>query len=292
MPALSVVIQIVTQQGDSIIVPTPNFNGQLQLLASLKRKIVEIPAHHEGFDLDRLEQQMKSSGAKACLLTVNYQNPIGFCLSNEEKQKIAELAEKYQCYIIEDDIYAECGFDQNRPLPIRHWDDAGFVIYCGSVSKSLSSAYRIGWFCISKQLNDLKSAFINLNIIVNTPLQLGLADLIYSREYRQHLNRLRPQLMQQVEEYRQYIIQIFNGIDIRLNQPFGGYSIWIQLPSNIQSLDLYRFAQTQKINIVPGIVFGEDARYSNCVRLNAGHKLSAEIKQAIQILVKWVKQQI
>ena len=77
---------------DSIIVPTPNFNGQLQLLAALKRRIVEIPATDQGFDLVRLEQAMQNSGAKVCLLTANYQNPLGFCLSHAEKEKIAQLA--------------------------------------------------------------------------------------------------------------------------------------------------------------------------------------------------------
>ena len=292
MPALSVVIQVLTQQGDSIIVPTPNFNGQLQLLASLKRKIVEIPAHHEGFDLIRLEHEMKNSGAKVCLLTANYQNPLGFCLSNEDKQQIAKLAEKYQCYVLEDDIYAECGFDLSRPLPIRHWDKHGFVIYCGSVSKSLSPAYRVGWFCISKKLQHLRAQIINLNVVVNTPLQLGLADLIYSRAYREHLSKLRPKLMHQVEQYRQYIIQAFQGIDIRLNQPKGGYSLWLQFPSKIQSLKMYYFAQKEGINIVPGIVFGEDKRYSNCIRLNAGHVLTLEIQQAIQTLAHWVRQEL
>jgi DNA-binding transcriptional MocR family regulator len=34
-------------------------------------------------------------------------------LSNAEKEKIAQLAAKYQCYVIEDDIYAECSFMPN-----------------------------------------------------------------------------------------------------------------------------------------------------------------------------------
>lgn len=292
MPALSVVLQILTQEGDSIIVPTPNFNGQLQLLASLKRKIVEIPAHHDGFDLARLEQEMKYSGAKACLLTANYQNPLGFCLSPADKQHIAELAKRYQCYVIEDDIYAECNFGFTRPLPIRHWDDAGFVIYCGSVSKSLSSAYRVGWFCISSRLQHLRTQIININVAVNTPLQLGLADLIRCRAYREHLNQLRPKLMQQVEQYRQYIIQAFYDVDVRLNQPRGGYSLWIQLPQSIHSLKMYRYAQTKRINIVPGIVFGEDEKYANCIRLNAGHELSTEICQAIDCLADWTRSEI
>ncbi|MCP5756834.1 aminotransferase class I/II-fold pyridoxal phosphate-dependent enzyme, partial [Klebsiella pneumoniae] len=85
---LSLVIQHLTEVGDTILIPTPTFNGQLQLIASLKRQIIEIPAHHRGIDLECLESLMKHGLAKVCLMTANYQNPLGYCLSNAEKQKI------------------------------------------------------------------------------------------------------------------------------------------------------------------------------------------------------------
>ncbi|ENW26771.1 hypothetical protein F925_00089 [Acinetobacter lwoffii NCTC 5866 = CIP 64.10 = NIPH 512] len=292
MPALSVIVQRLTQVGESIIVPTPCYNGQLQLLALLKRKIVEIPASSEGFDLERLEQAMQHSGAKVCLLTANYQNPLGFCLTNQEKEKIAKLATKYQCYVIEDDIYAECCFDNLRPLPIKYWDEKGYVIYCGSISKTVSPAYRIGWFCIPSRLANLHAKLITQNINVNTPLQLGLADLIYSRAYRQHLNILRPKLLKQLEEYRHFISEAFKDISFGLTNPQGGYILWLQFPEKIDSWEMYCFAQQQEINIVPGLVFGAGNRYNNCIRINAGHPLSDEIKQAIYILTDWLKQQL
>jgi DNA-binding transcriptional MocR family regulator len=58
---------------------------------------------------------MKQGDAKLCLLTANFQNPLGYCLSHSQKQKIAELAQQYQCFILEDDIYGECSF-QKRDL--------------------------------------------------------------------------------------------------------------------------------------------------------------------------------
>ena len=289
MPALSIMVQNVSNEGDSIIVPTPNYNGQLQLLALLNRKIVEIPANTEGFDLERLEQEMQNSGAKVCLLTANFQNPLGFCLSNAEKEKIAQLASKYQCYVIEDDIYAECSFNAKRPLPIKYWDQDGYVIYCSSISKSLSPAYRVGWFCLPSRLQHLHAKLMLRNISVNTPLQLGLADLIFSRAYRQHLTELRPKLMVQVEQYRQFIHSAFYDVDIRLNEPQGSYALWLQFPEQIDSLALYYFAQEHSINIVPGLIFGEDNRYNNCIRLNAGHELSDEIKDALVLLADWVR---
>ncbi len=127
---------------------------------------------------------------------------------------------------------------------------------------------------------------------VNSPLQLGLADFIYSRAYRTHLNQLKPRLIEQLQQYRATIIECFDPVEIRLNQPQGSYALWLQLPEQIDGLAMYRYAQQQGINIVPGILFGEDNRYNNCIRLNAGHELSEDIRQAIQCLATWTKAQL
>ncbi len=156
----------------------------------------------------------------------------------------------------------------------------------------MSSSYRVGWFCIGSNLKHLRSKIISQNVTVNTPLQLGLADLIYSRAYRQHLVQLRPKLMAQVEQYRQFIIQAFYDVDLRINQPQGGYSFWLQFPEKIDGLKMYYFAQSKSINIVPGEVFGEEQRYKNCIRLNAGHELSEEIQRAIELLADWVRAEL
>lgn len=289
MPALSMMVQILTEVGDSVTVPTPNFNGQLQLLGLLKRKIIEIPAYSHGIDLQRLEQAMQRPEVKACLLTANFQNPLGFELSVEDKARIAELAARYQCYVIEDDIYAECSYRLQRPLPIKYWDQDGYVVFCGSISKSLSSAYRVGWFCLPARLKAFHRQILVQNVSVNTPLQLGLADLIYSRAYRDHLNRLKPVLSAQVAQYRNYIQQSFEDIQLRLSQPRGGYALWLQLPDQVDGLALYHYAQQHGINIVPGEVFGLAGRYRNCIRLNAGHALSEDVQQAIDLLADWVR---
>lgn len=291
MPALSLLIQHLTAEGDSIIVPTPNYNGQLQLLATLKRKIVEIPADTSGIDLQRLEQAMQHSGAKACLMTANFQNPLGFCLSNADKEKIAQLAAQYECPIIEDDIFAECGYTQQRPLPIQYWDQQGYVIYCGSVSKSLSPSYRVGWFCLPQRLRHLHALLLTQHVAVNTPLQLGLADLIYSRAYRQHLQSLKPKLMAQMQMYQDYIAKLFAGVEVRINQPQGSFVLWLQFSEQVSSWEMYCFAQQHGITIVPGLVFGRENRYNNCIRLNAGYALSQEIKAALQLLANWVRDQ-
>lgn len=145
---------------------------------------------------------------------------------------------------------------------------------------------------MGQQLESLRPQLLANNVGVNTPLQLGLADFIYSRGYREHLDQLRPKLMQQVEQYRACILETFQGIPIALSQSQGGYALWMQLPDTITGLDLYYLAQAKGINIVPGEVFGEDQRYRHFIRLNAGHAFTQEIRQAIQQLADWVKQSL
>lgn len=178
-----------------------------------------------------------------------------------------------------------------RPLPIKHWDQAGYVIWVGSVSKSLSSAYRIGWLCLPKTLQDLKPKLLAHNIIVNTPLQLGLADFIFSGGYRHHLNQLRPCLWEQVQQYLQYLQQLFTPQMLSLNMPQGGYALWMKLPQHLSAFALYQFALSQSISIVPGGIFGEDNKYHDYIRINAGHPLTAPIQAALQQLATWVRQQ-
>ncbi len=55
---------------------------------------------------------------------------------------------------------------------------------------------------------------------------------------------------------------------------------------------MYYFAQQHGINIVPGEVFGEGQRYKNCIRLNAGHEISKDIRAAVTLLADWVKAQL
>lgn len=108
----------------------------------------------------------------------------------------------------------------------------------------------IEWLVLyPKRLQHLRAQLLMQNVAVNTPLQLGLADLIYSRAYREHLTTLKPILMAQVEQYRQFIITAFHQVDIGLNQPSGGYAFWIQLPEQITGLGDVSFCATAGITI-------------------------------------------
>ena len=69
-------------------------------------------------------------------------------MPTDRRERMLELADEYGTAIFEDDCYAELTFDGTRPRSIRALDqleDGGQVIYCGSFSKTIAPALRVGY---------------------------------------------------------------------------------------------------------------------------------------------------
>ena len=52
-------------------------------------------------------------------------------------------------------------------------------------------------------------------------------------------------------------------------RPTGGSVLWLQLPENIDSLELYKLALQNNITIAPGYLFSATNQFTNYIRLNA-----------------------
>lgn len=69
------------------------------------------------------------------------QNPLGYSMSETNKQRLAELVNHYQIPMIEDDVYRELGIGNPSSLPAKAYDKVGNILLCGSFSKSLSPGF-------------------------------------------------------------------------------------------------------------------------------------------------------
>ena len=55
----------------------------------------------------------------------------------------------------------------------------------------------------------------------------------------------------------------------RLTRPSGGFILWVQLPEDVNSLELYKLALQSGITLAPGHVFSATYQFPNFIRLNA-----------------------
>jgi DNA-binding transcriptional MocR family regulator len=66
--------------------------------------------------------------------------------------------------------------------------------------------------------------------------------------------------------------------------PEGGYSLWLELPPQVDALRLHRLALSQNISLAPGHLFSADRRFAHCVRLNYGRCGDERFDDALRTL--------
>ena len=185
---------------------------------------------------------------------LNIHNPIGFTVSNPIKQRIAELLHDYQVYLIEDDVYAELNYNDQKPLPMSYFDQHQRVLHCSSFSKTLGMGTRIGWVHAGQFSDAIQHLQLMSTLSASPLIQNALVDFLSLHHYEKHLRQLRGQLEKSKKKYYQYL---------KLNLPAGcgvdyypsGYFLWIALPEMIGSFVIYTELLSFNIGIAPSLLF-------------------------------------
>lgn len=288
MAAIKAALESCTDRGDTIAISSPCFNGILALLGQMSRKIIEIPSLDDGVDLDQLEHHLQNKRVDAAIFCTSHMNPQGINMSASQKQKLAQLANQYQIPVIEDDVYLELSYSAHTPLPVRYYDNGGYVLWCGSVSKSLSPSYRLGWCLPGRYLEAYKAQFTSASSGVAVPIQLAIADFIDSGQYAKHLRRRRSLLLSRRQQYLDYLSAHLPA-RVNISHPQGGMVLWLQVPDLNQPAFDDSIKQRQ-LDIRPGHLFSTLDRYANCLRINIGYPLTGQAKQDLDQLIELIQQ--
>jgi DNA-binding transcriptional MocR family regulator len=272
MDAIRMALLVTTKPGDAVGISSPCFNGLLKLLASMSRRVVEIPCNSDGIDLEQLKQKFEDREIQAGLFSSSFMNPHGLSLSTAQKQKLAELANKYRVPIIEDDVYGELGYDNIFPLPIKYWDTKGYVIWCSSVSKTLSNGLRLGWCSPGRYLEACIDVCTSERAGQNGLMQASLADFINSGQYQSNLQHIRKKVLANVFAYRRLLLKnLPRGSAV--SAPEGGLVLWVQVPG-LDGIKLRALTDALQIDVRFGAQFTTRKLYRDCFRLNLGWGLS------------------
>jgi DNA-binding transcriptional MocR family regulator len=284
LDAVLIAIECVSKPNDVIAITSPCYSGLLDLLAILDRSILEIPSTSNGIELVQLEQAMETKNISACLLTANHQNPTGHNLSNQQKQDIVTLAAKYSIPIIEDDVFRELSHQRTIPLPLKYFDQEGWVIWCSSVSKTLAPGLRIGWCLPGRFKNNFIQQRMVRSLGHNQPIQLALADYIGNRHYERHIKKVNRALAVHCANYIDFLDHhLPEGAEIFT--PNGGLVLWIKM-INVNTDKLSTMLSKQAVYIKAGNLFSTTKLYQDCLRINIGQVPTKQVYAQLALLCK------
>jgi DNA-binding transcriptional MocR family regulator len=292
MEGLNLCLQAVTQPGDLIAIESPTFYAGLQASERLGLQVIEIPTHpREGVSLSALEDALRHHPIKACLLMLNFANPMGSLVADGNKKALVELLRRYQVPLIEDDVYAELYFGPQAPLCSKAEDRDGLVMHVSSFSKCLAPGYRLGWVAAGRFAGQIQRQKLATSLATTVPVQIALAEYLKHGGYENHLRHLRRTLAQQEAQLVDAVERHFPA-GTRLARPQGGYFLWLELPRQVDALLLHQQALAHGISIAPGPIFSAKREFANCLRLNFGHADSPQRQAAIATLGQLVAAQL
>jgi DNA-binding transcriptional MocR family regulator len=290
--ALNLSLRATTKPGDTVAVETPAYFGFLEIIQSLNLRVVEIPTDpRTGLCLDATRDALANNDVKVVLMMPSFQNPLGACMPDEKKEALHRLLVEFDVAAVEDDVYGDLHFGERRPKPLKAWDSDGRVLLCSSFGKTLAPSLRVGWCAPGRYLERVRRLKFTNTLGTPVVLQKTVSDFLRTGGYDHHLRAIRRAYHNQLHLFSQAILRNFPE-GTRLSRPDGGFVLWVEMPSRVDTLRLHRDALKHRINTAPGSLFSVKDRYRNCLRMNCGVPWSDALDAAIRTLGGLAKRQL
>jgi len=285
--AVDLCLRAVCKAGDIVAIESPIYFGMLQCLEMHGLQALEIPTHpRDGISLNALRFAIEHNPVRACLVLSNFNNPLGSCIPAENKKELVELLARYDIPLIENDIIGEIYHTEKRPTVAKAYDRKGLVMLCSSFSKDLCPGYRLGWVAAGRFRQTIEWLKYTSSVSAATLPQMAVAQFLDSGGYEHHLRRIRREYARNVAQVSQAVLRSFPA-GTRLTRPSGGFILWVQMPDQVDSLELYKLAIGENITLTPGYLFSTSNQFRNFIRINAAD-WSYQIQKALETLGEMV----
>ena len=281
--AMDLLCKALIDPGDVILVENPSFLGNLQCMRLYQAELVPVESDEDGLRMDDLEEKIQKYHPKMLYTIPTFQNPTGRTLSLERRKKIAELAAAYRMVVAEDDPYRDLRYEGEKLPAIKHFDEAGWVVFLGSFSKIISPGLRVGYMAgeeaivrkatVGKQSTDVHTANLN-QAIVDQYIRQGLLPGHISEICKGYGTQMRAML--------DHLARFPEGA--RYTRPQGGLFIWAELPEGVDAREMLNKAIERKVAFVPGTHFYAGGGHVNTLRLNFSNSSLEQIDRGMTAL--------
>lgn len=287
---LDLIGKVFLNKGDRVIMESPGYLGAIQAFSMYEPIFESVSMLDDGIDIDMLEKTVRDKRIKLVYTVPTFQNPSGITYSTKKRKDVANILEKHDIILIEDNPYYELRFaGEDLPLIRNFLEDNSILL--GSFSKTISPGLRLGWICttneimekiiISKQASDLHSNYLAQRIAYQ---------YLIDNDIDEHIVKIRDAYKIRRDLMVSMISEHFPE-EIEFTKPEGGMFLWITLPEKISSLDLFEYAIKENVAFVPGNPFYVNGGGNNTLRLNFSNsdeeQIEIGIKRLANIITKY-----
>ncbi len=269
--AMMVAMMTVANPGDKVIVFSPFYENYGADTILCGAEPIYVPLYPPEFNFNPEELEAAFQQKPKALILCNPSNPSGKVFTYEELKVIADLAEKYDAFVITDEVYEHIVYEPHKHIYFASlpgmWER---TISCSSLSKTYSiTGWRLGYVIAPPEIIEVaKKVHDFLTVGAAAPLQeaavtgLRFGDAYYD-ELRNVYTRKRDLFLNGLED-----------LNIIHTKPQGAYYVMLDISEFGYESDLEFcevLAQKVGVGAVPGSsFFKEDVNH--LIRLHFAKK--------------------
>ena len=280
--AIDLALRTLVRPGDEVLIPSPSYVSYAPNAAITGGVAVAVETSAKnGFALTpELLEKAITPRSKALILPYP-NNPTGAIMTRAQLEKIAEVAERNDLFVISDEIYAELTYGQKHASFAAIPGMKKRTILINGFSKAFAmTGWRLGYFCAPEAV--VKAAYkIHQYTIMCAPTASQVAGEAALRSGREDEYRAVTEMRESYDVRRRYLVAKFNEIGLSTFEPKGAFYVFPSVKSTGLTGDEFaeRLLKEQRVAVVPGSAFGDSGKYF--VRCSYATSL-ADLKTAAQ----------
>lgn len=285
--ALRTAAELLLDPGDPVWIEDPGYIAGRGALIAAGADPVPVPSDVEGLDVAAGIQL--APHARLALVAPSHATPLGGALPIGRRLALLDWAARANAWVLEDDCDSEFRWE-GRPLPpLATLDQAGRVIYCGTFSKTLAPALRLGFAVVPAPL---VPAFVRLRTLMDRGTdalgQAILAEFMAQGLLAPHIRRMRTEYARRRTAVLDAMQRFVHAV-VPLPAP-GGLHMVARLPDDVDEATAVRACRARGLSVAPlrayyagaprmsGLVMGF-AGTPTALAADAAKRLEAAVRQ-------------
>ncbi|MHA6130318.1 aminotransferase-like domain-containing protein [Pseudomonas fluorescens group sp. PF-1] len=280
---LEILITVLCLRDATVVVESPCDWALLRLLQEACVRVIEWPVLADGeLDILRLKDLLESESVRLVMVSSGLNMPRGSRAPDHNRQAIAQLLERYDCQVLENDCYGELGFEPEG-LRFRDLLPVERLIVFSTFEKIIGPEAPYGYL-LSRHLRDELQRHFLLRAFRLSPIrQKAIARLYGNGRVDQHLQVLRRRLKDSKTQMTQ-LLQERMGDALQFVEPHGGATIWVNSSRRVNVRRVFQRLLKHQVVIAPGELFSLQGLHAQHLRLSHTFGGEQDLAEALGLL--------
>lgn len=297
--ALDFLGRLLFSPADTALVMAPTYLGAVQAFNAYEVRFDIIDPTAELGPAETYRRNALGHGGRAKLAYVvsDFANPTGQTLTLEARDRLLSFAERLGIVVVEDGAYTALRYDGERIPSLLAMDirraggiEASRVAYCGTLSKTLAPALRIGWICAARPVIEKVVLAKQAADLHNSTINQIVAHSVLTNDYHSHVERIKSRYRWRRDRFVEALSAHMPDF-VSWTNPAGGMFVWLTLPTGMSGTALLETCiREANVAYVPGAAFFVDNNNDNTIRLSFSLASDTQINEGIRRLSEVISQ--